>query len=224
MRRLTGAIRNHVLNPTCSATDEVEVAAAVERKREEGGGVAKGGRCWSEPFMVDIRYDTSTEQVCVRVCAPLGCSYWFLWREGRGGERATRHPMSVFATARPNRSALHLGVELALSKRPSVASRSVVLGRTLLGWMDAGRRLRIVTSAKSEGLPSRPQSLRRCRRSWLLASLLLRTRDDETRCHLGSGIVDGMAGLSGPRRSAGFALCGRCCDTLAKNPTTNPPT
>lgn len=81
MRRVTGAIRNHVLNPTCSATEEsaaATVAAEMEVARRVGAGAgadtggvgAKGGRCWSEPFMVDIRYDTATEQVrfCVLAC------------------------------------------------------------------------------------------------------------------------------------------------------------
>lgn len=74
MRRLTGAIRNHVLNPTCSATDEAAGTAAGEgyqagRGRGAGAGAGdgavapRGGRCWIEPFVVDIRYDTSTEQV-----------------------------------------------------------------------------------------------------------------------------------------------------------------
>lgn len=74
MRRVTGAIRNHVLNPACSATEEAaagagarnEVAKGVEAGvgTDTGDGGVKGGRCWSAPFMVDIRYDTTTEQVC----------------------------------------------------------------------------------------------------------------------------------------------------------------
>lgn len=78
MRRLTGAIRRHVLNrnPSCSATEEAAAvrAAAAENEfargleagaaADTGGGGASGGRCWMEPFVVDIRYDTTTEQVC----------------------------------------------------------------------------------------------------------------------------------------------------------------
>ncbi|CBJ33632.1 conserved unknown protein [Ectocarpus siliculosus] len=87
MRRLTGAIRNHVLNPTCAATDEgAEETGSPEGQGRGGGGGRPaqggyggsssssrgggGGRCWSEPFMVDIRYDASTEQVSFHRCEP----------------------------------------------------------------------------------------------------------------------------------------------------------
>eukprot|EP00752_Nemacystus_decipiens_P016283 g14562.t1 len=81
MRRVTGAIRNHVLHPACSATEETgagtagagsEVVRVGEGRAriDTGGGGVKGGRCWSEPFMVDIRYDTTTEQVLFHRCAP----------------------------------------------------------------------------------------------------------------------------------------------------------
>eukprot|EP00903_Cladosiphon_okamuranus_P010872 g10269.t1 len=75
MRRLRGAIRNHVLNqnPACSATEEAAAAGAVGEAgvaADTEGGEASGGRCWIGPFMVDIRYDTTTEQVSFHRCAP----------------------------------------------------------------------------------------------------------------------------------------------------------
>lgn len=67
MQRIAGALREHILDPrqTCSAVDGDGVGV-VGRGRAPGRGEV-GGLCWKEPFMVDIRYDTSTDQVCVCV-------------------------------------------------------------------------------------------------------------------------------------------------------------
>lgn len=69
MRLVAGVIRYYVMTPVCWATEEA------------GGGGVKGGRCWSEPFVVDIRYDTTTEQVCLFLClaSRIGWCYIRFW-------------------------------------------------------------------------------------------------------------------------------------------------
>lgn len=83
---MTGVLREHVLEPagnTCSFEDEDRIVVhegshdvggrggeAQEIRRVGGGSGDKaegdkdpGGRCWNKVFVVDIRYDTSTDQV-----------------------------------------------------------------------------------------------------------------------------------------------------------------
>lgn len=60
MQRINGALREHVL--------ELSQACAAPGGDTDGPGVdvnsEAGGQCWKEPFMVDIRYDTSSDLVC----------------------------------------------------------------------------------------------------------------------------------------------------------------
>lgn len=69
MRRITGALREHVFQPTCSAAGASSTGEEVVRegsggdKGDRGASGNSGKRCWIEPFMVDIRYDTSTDEV-----------------------------------------------------------------------------------------------------------------------------------------------------------------
>eukprot|EP00904_Undaria_pinnatifida_P001512 jgi/Undpi1/11361/HiC_scaffold_30.g13658.m1 len=62
MRRITGILREHVLEAPCSGAQGQTGAGQITPGG--GGGEGQGGdrRCWAEPFMVDIRYEKSTEQ------------------------------------------------------------------------------------------------------------------------------------------------------------------
>ncbi|CAN0462981.1 unnamed protein product [Ascophyllum nodosum] len=74
MRRITSTLREHVLPTTCSAAADGEGLGAgdiVERVAMDTDQVPGVERlCWEEPFLVDIRYETSTDQVSFYRCAP----------------------------------------------------------------------------------------------------------------------------------------------------------
>ncbi|CAM9495410.1 unnamed protein product [Scytosiphon promiscuus] len=72
VRRISGAIREHVLQPKCPAVDAAAGAQAVagpggSASEDEGRRHGEGHR---GPFVLDIRYDASTEQVAFHRCAP----------------------------------------------------------------------------------------------------------------------------------------------------------
>ena len=74
MRRITGILREHVLEAPCSGAQGQTGAGQITPGG--GGGEGQGGdrRCWAEPFMVDIRYEKSTEQVHIHVLFHDGCT------------------------------------------------------------------------------------------------------------------------------------------------------
>lgn len=72
MRRINGILREHVLEAPCSAKEaaaQAQMGVGGGQGREEGQGQGEGEgeggdrRCWAKPFLVDIRYEKSTEQV-----------------------------------------------------------------------------------------------------------------------------------------------------------------
>lgn len=68
MQKINGALREHVLGDvrTCPVGQPEEALAVVGGAEVEGArdGSKAEGRCWLEDFIVDIRYDTSSDQVC----------------------------------------------------------------------------------------------------------------------------------------------------------------
>ncbi|CAM9980275.1 unnamed protein product [Ascophyllum nodosum] len=70
MRRITSALREHVLPTTCSAAADGEGLGAgrVAMDTDQVAGVER--LCWEGPFLVDIRYETSSDQVSFYRCAP----------------------------------------------------------------------------------------------------------------------------------------------------------
>lgn len=75
MRRITGALREHVFQSTCPT----EVDEALEGGSGRDGGAGETGRgkdegedrnrCLNGPYMVDVRYDISSDQVAVLICS-----------------------------------------------------------------------------------------------------------------------------------------------------------
>lgn len=74
MQRITGTLREHVLY--VSGDCHWRAGAGAEGGDGDGDRASRGrvdqehdagstGRCWQEGFMVDIRYDTSTDEVCL---------------------------------------------------------------------------------------------------------------------------------------------------------------
>lgn len=62
MRRIKGVLRDYVLQESCSAAGGYPEGAMVETDSAAG---VRNEQCWADPFLVDIRYDTSTDEVCV---------------------------------------------------------------------------------------------------------------------------------------------------------------
>lgn len=67
MRRIKGVLREHVFQESCSAADGYP-EGAMEKTDVAAG--ERNERCWADPFLVDIRYDISTDEVCVE------CWFW----------------------------------------------------------------------------------------------------------------------------------------------------